>query len=90
MRDHREALDNLSRYMKGTVEHQNYDSLLDIAEVSKIHQKYSNPHLTDKNGNSFKGFYNEITWMYLSEDGRKSVTNLNKAWIIWAKFVKYR
>nr|QBK86169.1 MAG: hypothetical protein LCMAC101_07640 [Marseillevirus LCMAC101] len=90
MRDHREALGDLSRYMRDTVEYQNYDALSDMADTSAIHQKYSNPHLTNRNGNSFKGFYNEITWMHLSEDGRKSVNNLNRAWNVWAKFVKYR
>ena len=85
-----EALDDLLTYMKNTVDYQNYDSISDMADVSNIHQKYSNPHLTNRNGDSFRGFYNEISWMHLSENGIKSVNNLYRAWTIWARIVKYR
>ncbi len=89
-RDHQNAIDGLLKYMRDTVEYQNYDTILDIVEVSRIHQKYSNPHLTNRNGFCFKGFYNDITWMYLPEDGRNAVKQLNRAWSIWARIVKFR
>jgi len=89
-KNHQEALDDLLKYMKDTTDYENYDFISDMADVSKIHQKYSNPHLTNRNGDSFRGFYNEISWMYLSENGIKAVSNLHRAWTVWARIARFR
>ncbi len=89
-RDHQDAINGLLKYMRDTVEHQNYDTLSEMIEVSEIHQKYRNPHLTNRNGYCFRGIYNDITWMYLPENGINAVNNLNQAWKIWARIVKFR
>ncbi len=89
-KDHQEAIDDLTKYMRDTVEYQNYDTLSDMVEVSENHQKYSNPHLTNRNGHCFRGFYNDITWMYLPTDGRMAANNLNQTWKIWAAIAKFR
>ena len=90
MKNHQEALDYLSRYMRDTVEYQNYDSISEMVELSKNHQKYSNPFLTTRNGYCFKRYYNEINWVHMPTNGRVALIKLNHAWFCWAAIIKLR
>ena len=87
---HREALNDLSMYMRETVEYQTYDSISEMVELSENHQRFSNPFLTGRNGYCFKRYYNEINWVNMPTNGRTALVRLNHAWFCWAAMIKLR